>query len=265
MRPDEAVALHRLQICDRNAGFLGDMSVTAETIERGSHCGRVWVRRRRYGNRSRRGAHEVDGPYRAASGPFDGGGQFKRRFLQATTELADARPRAADDVREALVVEAGALHELCEGFHVANVRQTHIEVNDQCASRALASVRAAHDNWRMGRINQSRRGNPHRRFFKEWRQHRGLTQTQLAERLADLTHNERLDHSRVSKIERGVESATEDMVFAWADALQVEPGALFVRPDVYLRQAEIMGVLQVHSPDDVAAVLRVVGTMRKAS
>lgn len=117
----------------------------------------------------------------------------------------------------------------------------------------------------MGRINQSRRGNPHRRFLKEWRQQRGLTQAQLAERLAELTRNESVDHTRVSKVERGIESATEETIFAWADALGVEPGALFVRPDVYLRQAEIMRVLTLHTPDDVAAVLRVVQTMRKAS
>lgn len=117
----------------------------------------------------------------------------------------------------------------------------------------------------MGRINQKRRGLPHRRFLKEWRKQRDLTQTQLAERIAELIQSEATDHTRISKIERGVESVTEEMLFAWADALQVEPGALFVRPDVYLRQAELVSVLSRHSPEDVEAVLRMAETMRKAS
>lgn len=117
----------------------------------------------------------------------------------------------------------------------------------------------------MGRVNQRRRGLPHRRFLKEWRDERGLTQTQLAERMGELIQNERIDHTRVSKLERGVEAIREPMLFAWADALQVEPGALFVRPDVYLRQAELMRVLEKHSAEDVAAILRVVENVRKAS
>lgn len=116
----------------------------------------------------------------------------------------------------------------------------------------------------MGRVGNNRRGLPHRRFLKEWREHRGLNQTQLAERIGDLIQNERIDHSRISKIERGVESITEQMLFAWADALQVEPGALFVRPDIYFQRARAMELLDRHSPEQVATILDAVERLRRA-
>lgn len=134
----------------------------------------------------------------------------------------------------------------------------------ECAYDALCSVRAAHHNEGMGRINQTTRGLPHRRFLKEWRDQRGLTQTQLAERIGELLQNERLDHTRISKIERGVESVTEPMLFAWADALKVEPGWLFVRPDVVLRQNEALKLIERHSAESVIAMLSAVEAMRKA-
>lgn len=63
---------------------------------------------------------------------------------------------------------------------------------------------------------------PRRTFFKEWREHRGLTQEQLAERLGT-------NKSGVSKIERGENRYNQSNLEAWADALQCEPSDLISR------------------------------------
>lgn len=59
-----------------------------------------------------------------------------------------------------------------------------------------------------------------RHYVKEWRDKRGLTQDQLAERV---------DRSRglISQIESGTTLLTEDLIYALADAFQCEPGDLF--------------------------------------
>lgn len=58
-----------------------------------------------------------------------------------------------------------------------------------------------------------------RHYVREWRQKRGLTQEQLAERV---------DRSRglISQIESGTTLLTEDLIYALADAFQCEPGDL---------------------------------------
>lgn len=55
-----------------------------------------------------------------------------------------------------------------------------------------------------------------RHYVKEWRQYRGLTQDQLAERV---------ERTRgvISQIESGVTNLTEDMIFALADAFHCAP------------------------------------------
>lgn len=96
-------------------------------------------------------------------------------------------------------------------------------------------------------------GRPFRMFFKEWREHRGLTQEQVAERL-DTTK------ATVSRMESGKVQYNRGYVEALADALQVEPEQLFHHPD----RPSIDALLQKASPEDRARVLSVVEALLKA-
>jgi transcriptional regulator with XRE-family HTH domain len=57
---------------------------------------------------------------------------------------------------------------------------------------------------------------PVRHYVKQWREYRGLSQEQLADRV---------DRSRglISQIESGTTALTEDMIYALADALSCAP------------------------------------------
>lgn len=61
-----------------------------------------------------------------------------------------------------------------------------------------------------------------RTFFKEWREFRGLTQEQLAERMGTTK-------SAVSKVERGENRYNQSNLEAWSDALDCEPSDLISR------------------------------------
>jgi transcriptional regulator with XRE-family HTH domain len=64
---------------------------------------------------------------------------------------------------------------------------------------------------------------PRRTFFREWRDYRGLTQEQLAERLGTTK-------GAVSKIENGTSRYNQSSLEAWAEALSCEPADLISRP-----------------------------------
>lgn len=66
--------------------------------------------------------------------------------------------------------------------------------------------------------------NPSRRrtFIREWRQHRGLTQQQLADRLDVAKGN-------VSKLEAGKQGYTQDLLEAIAAALRTDVASLIMR------------------------------------
>lgn len=65
---------------------------------------------------------------------------------------------------------------------------------------------------------------PRRIFLAEWREHRGLTQAQLGDRLgvADMT---------VSRWERATSLLNTNVMAAIAEALNIEPGDLYYPPD----------------------------------
>lgn len=64
-----------------------------------------------------------------------------------------------------------------------------------------------------------------RTFFKEWRQHRGLSQEQLADRLETSV-------ASISRIESGTQPYTQDVLEALAEALMTDPASLLMRnPD----------------------------------
>lgn len=85
-----------------------------------------------------------------------------------------------------------------------------------------------------------------RHYVKEWRQHRNLTQDQLAERV---------DRSRglISQIEGGLTDLTEDMIYALASALNCEPWDIFrVNPLVEGSVVDITDALR-GKPADIQA------------
>ena len=59
---------------------------------------------------------------------------------------------------------------------------------------------------------------PHH-YLKEWRQHRNLTQEELAARIHKT-------HGAISQLERGLTGYTQDTLEAIASTLHVEPGDL---------------------------------------
>lgn len=64
-----------------------------------------------------------------------------------------------------------------------------------------------------------------RTFFKEWREHRELSQQQLADRLDTSV-------ASISRIESGTQPYTQDVLEALADALGTDPASLLMRnPD----------------------------------
>lgn len=61
-------------------------------------------------------------------------------------------------------------------------------------------------------------------YFAEWRDHRGLTQEQLAARVGTTK-------GAVSKLENGRSLFNQSSLEAWADALACEPGDFYHPPD----------------------------------
>jgi transcriptional regulator with XRE-family HTH domain len=72
------------------------------------------------------------------------------------------------------------------------------------------------------RIGFKRPRQRRRTFFKEWREHRGLSQERLAERLETSV-------ASVSRIEAGKQPYTQDYLEALATALQADPASLLMR------------------------------------
>jgi transcriptional regulator with XRE-family HTH domain len=61
-----------------------------------------------------------------------------------------------------------------------------------------------------------------RTFVKQWREYRGLTQDDLAERLET-------SKASISRIEAGQQAYTQDFLEACADALRTDPASLLMR------------------------------------
>lgn len=82
---------------------------------------------------------------------------------------------------------------------------------------------ALHNNGGMAKVRPFPKRRARRTFIREWRQHRGLTLEQLAER-TDLTHG------AISQLERGLINYTQPTLESIADALRCEPADLIMRP-----------------------------------
>jgi transcriptional regulator with XRE-family HTH domain len=82
----------------------------------------------------------------------------------------------------------------------------------------VAVDRPVSDNFGMAKKPQQRW---RRLFVKEWRKYRNLTQEQLAERVG-------MSVSNISQLERGLQGYSEEGIEALAQALNCEPGHLFM-------------------------------------
>ena len=74
----------------------------------------------------------------------------------------------------------------------------------------------------MAKVQSRLKSKRPRHFIREWRQFRGLTLEQLAERI-DVTHG------ALSQLERGIINYTQPTLEALAFALQCEPADLIMR------------------------------------
>ena len=61
-----------------------------------------------------------------------------------------------------------------------------------------------------------------RTFIRQWREHRGLTQEQLADRLETSV-------ASISRLESGTQPYTQDVLEALAEALSTDPASLLMR------------------------------------
>ena len=98
---------------------------------------------------------------------------------------------------------------------------------------------------------------PRRTYFKEWREHRGLTQEQLAERLGT-------GKSAVSKMETGKSKYNQSSLEAWADALSCSPADLISRPPPTGKESEeeaLADLLGNASPEERQKAVAVVTAM----
>ena len=61
-----------------------------------------------------------------------------------------------------------------------------------------------------------------RTYIRQWREHRGLTQEQLADRLETSV-------ASISRLESGMQPYTQDVLEALAEALNTDPASLIMR------------------------------------
>jgi transcriptional regulator with XRE-family HTH domain len=96
---------------------------------------------------------------------------------------------------------------------------------------------------------------PFRQYLKEWRETRGLTQQQLADRLET-------GKDQISRWENGKRGMGAEVIAALSEALQLEPGDLFRDPAVPSADE----LLRKATPEErrlaIDLVLRVVGDRR---
>lgn len=96
-----------------------------------------------------------------------------------------------------------------------------------------------------------------RHFIGKWREYRGLSQDQLAERIG-------MSRANYSKIERGVVPYSQDFLEEAANALNCEPADLIMR-DPYSPVWSIYDTLKTLPEEQQKQALAVIEALRKAS
>lgn len=95
--------------------------------------------------------------------------------------------------------------------------------------------------------------------MKEWRVAKGLTQQQLADRLPVGEDGKPTGKDQISRWERSQRGMTMDVQAALAEALGIDPGALFHDPE----QPSVDELLRNASPERRIQIIAVVETMLK--
>lgn len=151
------------------------------------------------------------------------------------------------------------------------MRLHHIDVKPECAITDLVSDVSARDTSLMDDFlaRAPRRPRTRQHYLAAWRRYRGLTQEQLAERLAHHLADGNEDakcagfeRSRLSKYETHVEGIREPVLMALAAVLNIEPGWLFSHPDIVFREQAILTVVGDRSAEDLRILFE---TLKKVS
>lgn len=104
------------------------------------------------------------------------------------------------------------------------------------------------------RVRPRFKSGPRRHFIRQWREYRGLTQEQLAERI-DVTAG------TISQLENGRISYTQPTLEAIAEALQTTPGDILnVDPT---REGAIWSIWETLATADREQVIKIVRTFQK--
>lgn len=109
----------------------------------------------------------------------------------------------------------------------------------------------------MAKVRPNFRKRQVRHFIKAWREHRGLSQEQLAERIG-------VTHGAVSQLERGLVNYTQPMLEALADALDCEPADLIMR-DPNASIWSVMDVLKTAPEPEQRRIVAIIDAYRKAN
>jgi len=98
-------------------------------------------------------------------------------------------------------------------------------------------------------------------FVRAWRKAKGLTLQQVADRLAE--EGDDTSPGSLSKLERGETNLTERKIYLLSHALGIEPGALFVRPDIYYRQARRLQSIDSLTDDQIEQLAALAKTFKQ--
>lgn len=103
---------------------------------------------------------------------------------------------------------------------------------------------------------------PH--YLKQWRKTiRDLSQRVLAEKVSELSGNEKFDRVRISKMENFKEKLTDKNIHLLARALNIAPGWLFEHPDDVARDQEILHHLRGRTPGEIEFVVNTIDSFHR--
>lgn len=105
-------------------------------------------------------------------------------------------------------------------------------------------------------VTNFKRGQP-RHFIRAWRQHRELTQEQLAERVG-------MTHGAISQLERGEVNYTQPTLEALAEALSCQPADLIMR-DPKSPVWSIVDSLRDISESEQKRIISIIEAFRKSA
>lgn len=104
----------------------------------------------------------------------------------------------------------------------------------------------------MARIGRPRKQTVAAHHLAAWMEYKCLTNDKLAARIAELSEDGICEPSTISRLASGKSKLTERKVYELSAALGVEPGALFVAPEIYLRRAQRLTVVDGLSDEELA-------------